>query len=109
MGRSPLTSAHTLRDESPKITWKGPKRELSRQYSSIPLDNHATQAFECLQQGPHELLEMYLCRASEPLLKSYHTLDMSQISVLGLNHYTVVYGLGCRELKGCLAGHWSTH
>ena len=65
MLRSSLTSAHRLKDGPPKLTWKELTGELSRHYSSIPFDSHATQAFAHLQQGPSELPEIYLHCASE--------------------------------------------
>ena len=69
------------------------------QYSVIPSDTHATQAFTCLEQGPDVLLDNYLHHASELLFKIHHTSDMSSISVEGNNHYVVVYGINCRKLK----------
>ena len=65
--------------------------------------------FSHLQQCPEELLEMYLYCASELLSKMHHTADRFQISVKGLNHYTVVYGLKCRNVKDSDAGHQSMH
>ena len=86
-------SAHRLRHHLQHLTWDNIKNELSWQYSTIPSDSHITQAFAHLQQGPIELLEMYLHCASELLTKIHHMTDMSQILARGLNHYTVVYGL----------------
>ena len=65
------------------------KKELSMQYSIIPSDTHATQAFIHLEKGPDELFD----DLSDLLSKIYHTSDMSRISAEGTNHYTVVYGL----------------
>ena len=65
------------------------------------------QAFAQLEQGPDELLDMFLHHASDLLSKIYHTSHMSRILVEGLNHYTVVYGLNCRRLKDSVAGHWN--
>ena len=50
---------------------------------------------------------MNLHHASEPLSKINHISDMSRISMKGLNHYTVVYGLNYRRFKYCVAGHSS--
>ena len=69
------------------------------QYSIIPLDTHAAQAFPCLEQGPDKLLDDYLHCVSDLLSKIYHTSDMSRISAKGTNHYAVVYGLNSRKLK----------
>ena len=49
---SPLTSAQKLREETPYLMWKELKSGLSRQYSSIAFDCHATQAFAHLQIAP---------------------------------------------------------
>ena len=77
------------------------------QYSIIPSDSHATQAFTWLEQGPDELLDEYIHCAHKLLSKIYHTLDMSSISVEGLTHYAVVYGLNCNKLKDTITGHWN--
>ena len=98
---SPLTSAHTLREGLPNVMWKELKRTLSRQYSSIPFNSHTSQAFAYLQQGPDELLEMYLHHECELLLKIHHTSDMSHISAASLNHYTVGYGLKFQQVECC--------
>ena len=66
----PLNSAHRLRVRSPNLTWGELKSDFSRQYSSIPFNSHATQAFAWLQQGPDELHKMYVHHASKLLLKS---------------------------------------
>ena len=105
---SPLSLANTVKAQSPNLTWMELKRELSMQYLLIPYDSHATQAVAQLEQGPHELLDMYLDHASELLSKIYHTSDMSRILAEGLSHYTVVYCLNCRRLKGSVVGHPST-
>ena len=103
---SPLTSAHRLRDRSSNFTWRELRSELSRQYSSIPFDSHATKAFVSLYLAQDEPLEMYLHHASEHFSKIHHLSDMSQISVEGLKQYTIVYGLNCRNLKYSVVGHW---
>ena len=104
---SPLISAHRLREGSPKLMWKELKSNLSRKYSSISFDSHATKAFPCLQQGPDELFKMYLHCASDLLSKIHHTSDMSWISVEGLNCSTMVYDLTFRKLRESLVGHQS--
>ena len=75
MIRSPLTSAHWLREGTPNLMWKEFKCKLSKQYSSIPFDSHVTQAFAHLQQGLDELFKMYPHHASGLLSKIYHTSD----------------------------------
>ena len=77
------------------------------QYSVIMSDSHAPQAFTQLEQGLDELLDDYLHYVSELLSKIYHTSDISSISVEGINHYALVYGLNCRKLKDGVVGHWS--
>ena len=74
------------------------------QYSLIPLDAHATQAFTHLEEGLDELLDYYLHHTSD-LSKICHTSDMSRISMEATSHYAVVYGLNCRKLKHSMAEH----
>ena len=109
MTGSPLTSAYRLRDCLQYMMWKDLKSEPLRQYSTISFNSHATQAFAYLQQGPDELLEMYLHCASELLSKIHHTTDMSQMPAKGLSTYTVVYGLHSTKPKDKVAGHQSTY
>ena len=104
----PLLTANRLKTRSPNLTWRELKKELSMQYCIIPSDTHATQAFTHLEQGMVELLDDYLHHVSELLSKIYHTSEMSRISVEGINHYPVVYGLNHRRLKDSVAGHRST-
>ena len=101
---SPLTSAHRLREGTLNLMWQELNSKLSRKYSSMPFHSHVTQVFVHLQQGLEELLKMYL---HSFLSKIHHTLYMSQMSVEGLNNYTVVYGLNSRNLRESITGHWS--
>ena len=109
---SPLASAHRLRDHLPHITCKNLKSKLSRQYSAIPFDSHATQAFTHLQQCSDDLLEMYLYHAREFVLKIHCMTSMSEILAVGLNCYTMVFGLNSNKLKDKVVGHqiasWKT-
>ena len=107
MAGSPLSRGHRLKAWSQNITWMEIKREMSMHYSTIPFESNANQTFAQLEWSPDELLDMYLHHVSEFLSKIYHTSDMSRISVEGLNHYTVVYGLNCRRLKDSVVSHWS--
>ena len=84
--------------------WNDLKSELSRQYSTIPFDSHATQVFTCLQQGPSYLNEMYLHHANELLSEIYHTTDMTQIAAESSNYYTIVYDLNSTKLKDKIVG-----
>ena len=78
------------------------------QYSIIPFDTHATQAFTHLEQGLDKLLSDYVLCVSELLSKLYHAFDMTRFSVEGSDHYAVVYGLNCRKLKDSMVGHQGT-
>ena len=82
-------SAYKLRDHLPHLTWDDLKNGFLSQYSTF--HSHAIKALTHLQQGPSEILKMYLHHASELLSKIQHKMDMSQITVEGLNHYTMVY------------------
>ena len=74
------------------------------QYSLNLLHTHTTQAFTHLEQGPDELIDDYLHHVSDPILKIYHTPDMSRISAEGTNHYVVVYGMSGRKLRDSVGG-----
>ena len=107
MTGSPLSSVNSLKAQLSNLTWTELKKELSTQYSAIPFDSHATQAFAQLEQGPDELLDMYLHHSSELLSNIYHTSDLSTILAEDLNHYTVVYGLNGRRLQNSVVEHQS--
>ena len=98
-----------LRDCLPHLTWDNLKNEHLEQYLTIPFNSHATQSVDHLQQGPSELLEMYLHRASEPLSKIHHMVDLSQILGEGLNYYTMVSGQNVNKVKDNIVGHQSTY
>ena len=42
---SPISTANRLKAQSANIIWTELKRELSTEYSIIPSESHATQAF----------------------------------------------------------------
>ena len=48
------------------------------QYSTIPFNSCAIQAFAQLGQGLDELIDVYLHCTSEPLSKFPHTLNISR-------------------------------
>ena len=92
---------------SPNLTWAKFKKELSMQYSIIPSDTYATQAFTIENKvWMSFLMTIYNC-VSELLLKIYHISDLFRFSAEVPNHYAVVYGLNCKKLKDSMAGHWS--
>ena len=64
--------------------WMELKNELSMQYSIIPSDTHAAQAFTQLEQGPDELLDDYLHCVSD-LLSKYATL-LKCLAFQGIGH-----------------------
>ena len=83
--------------------------EVLMLYSAIPKDSQATQDFAYLQQGPDELLKLYLLCASRLLSKIHHMMDMSQILTEGLHHFTMVYGLDSHKVKKKVVGHQITY
>ena len=87
--------------------WMELKREVCMQYPVIPSDNHATQVFTQLEQGPDELLDDFPHCASHLLSKLNNNFDMSSISVKGTHHYAVVYCLNFRNLKDSIMGDWN--
>ena len=104
-----LLTAKRLKTRLPNLTLMEIKKELSIQYSIIPSNTHATQAFTHLEQGQDKLVDDYLHCVSQLLSKIYHTSDTSRISAEGTNLYVVVYCLNCRKLKDSVAGYQGIH
>ena len=58
---SPISLAYRLKAQSPNLKWTKLKRELSMQYSAIPCDSHAIQAFSHLKQCPEMSSLICIC------------------------------------------------
>ena len=68
------------------LCWSTLKQHLTSNYSEIPYDTHAINAYDMLQQGTDESTEAYLHRVQDIVECIHHTNDMSSISAIGTNH-----------------------
>ena len=66
-----------------KLSWITLKQHLTANYSEIPYDTHAINAYDTLQQGVDESAEVYLHRAQDILEHIHHTNNMSKITAIG--------------------------
>ena len=62
------------------------KQNLTANYSEIPHDTHAINAYDTLQQGIEESTEAYLHRAQDILEHILHTNNVASITAIGTNH-----------------------
>ena len=92
------------------LNWSTLKQHLTSNYSKIPYDTHAINAYDILQQGNNESIEAYLHRAQDILEHIHHTNDMSSISAIGTTHAKILTGLKdsrlCNELAESKAKKW---
>ena len=85
------------------LIWSTLKQHLTSNYSEIPYDTHAINAFDMLQQGNDESTEAYLHRPQDISEHIHHTNDMSSISAIGTNHAKILTGLKDGRLCNKLA------
>ena len=85
------------------LNWSTLKQHLTSNYSEIPYDTHAINAYDTLQQGNDESTEAYLHRAQDILEHIHHTKDMSSISAIGTNHAKILTCLKDSRLCNKLA------
>ena len=79
------------------LIWSTLKQHLTSNYSEIPYDTHAVNAYDMLQQGNNESTKAYLRRVQDILEHIHHTNDMTSISAIGTNHAKILTGLkNCR-------------
>ena len=73
---APLKSANYLETKETSagktLTWPTLKQHLTSNYSEIPYDTHAINAYDMLQQGNNESTEAYLHRAQDILECIHH-------------------------------------
>ena len=62
-------------------------------YSEIPYDTHAINAYDSLHQGSNESTIAYLHRVQDILECIHHTSDMSSITAIGTIHVKILTGL----------------
>ena len=85
------------------LVWSSLKKHLTSNYSEIPYDTHAFNAYDSLQQGNNESTEACLHRAQDILECIHHTNDMSSITAIGMNHAKILTGLKDSRLQNKLA------
>ena len=85
------------------VVWPTLKKHLTSNYSEIPHDTHAINAYDTLQQGNNESTEAFLHRAQDILECIHHTNNMSSITAIGMNHTKILTGLKDGRLHNKLA------
>ena len=85
------------------LVWPTLKKHLTSNYSEIPYNTHAINAYNTLQQGSDESTEAYLHRAQDILECIHHTNNMSSITAIGKNHAKILTGLKDGRLCNKLA------
>ena len=92
------------------LVWSTLKKHLTSNYSEIPYDTHAMNAYDSLQQGNDESTEAYLHRAQDILECIHHTNDTSSITAIGMKHTKILTGLKdsrlCNKLAESKAKRW---
>ena len=77
----PLQLAHFLETReyrsSKQLNWHSLKEHLTTNYSEIPYDIHAINAYDNLHQGSNESTSAFLHRAQDILEHIHNTSDMS--------------------------------
>ena len=93
----PLKMVHFLESKEAssgkQLNWYSLKRHLTANYSDIPYDMHAINAYDNLYQGNNESTSAYLYRTQDILECIHHTSDMTSISTIGTNHVKILTGL----------------
>ena len=79
------------------------RQHLTSNYSKIPYDTHAINAYNTLQQGTDKSAKPYLHKAQDILECIHHTNDMSSVTAIGTNHAKLLTGLKDRKLHNKLA------
>ena len=110
---APLKSADYLEGKETnsgrKFCWSTLKQYHN--YSKIPYDTHAINAYDMLQQGNDESTEAYLHRVQDILEHIHHTNNMSSTSAIGTNHSKILTGLRddklCNKLAESKAKKWT--
>ena len=73
--------------------WHSLKKYLTANYSEIPYDTHAINAYNNLHQGSNESTSAHLHRAQDILEHIHNTCDMTSIPAIGTNHAKILTGL----------------
>ena len=112
---APLKSANYLEGKETnsgrKHCWSTLKQHLTSNYSEIPYDTHAINAYDMLQQGTDESTKAYLHRVQDILECIHHTNDMSSIPIIGTNNAKILTwfkdGKLCNKLTESKAKKWT--
>ena len=112
---TPLKSAHILKSKEvssgKQLNWHSLKKHLTTNYSEIPYDTHAINAYDNLHQGSDESTTAYLHRAQGILKCIHNTSDMTSIPAIGTNHAKILTGLRdsrlCNKLAKSKAKKWT--
>ena len=93
----PLQSAHFLKTKESssgkQSNWHSLKEHLTTNYSEIPYDMHAINAYDNLHQGSDESTSAYLHRAQDIVEHIHNTSDMTSIPAICTNHAKILTGL----------------
>ena len=93
----PLQSACFLKTKESssgkQLNWHSLKKHLTTNYSEIPYDTHAINAYNNLHQGSDESTSAYLHRVQDILEHIHNTCDMTSIPATGTNHAKILTGL----------------
>ena len=94
-----------------KLSWHSLKKHLTNNYSKIPYDTHAINAYDNHHQGSDESTSAYLHRVQDILKHIDHTTDMATISAIGTNHAKILTGLKdgrlCNKLAESKVKKWT--
>ena len=103
----PLKSASYLESKETNsgktLLWSSLKKHLTSNYSKIPYDSHAINAYSSLHQGSDESTIAYLHRVQDILEHIHHTSDMTSITAISTNHAKILTGLKDSRLQNKLA------
>ena len=104
----PLQSAHFLKKKKEissgkQLNWHSLKKHLTTNYSEIPYDMHAINAYDSLHQASSESTSAYLHRVQDILECIHNTSDMTSIAAIGTNHPKNLTGLRDSRLHNKLA------
>ena len=111
----PLKSAHFLESKEvnvgKQLNWQSLKKHLTNNYSKIPYDTHAINAYDNLHQSSDESTSVYLHRMQDILECIHHTADMATISAISTNHANILTclkdGRLCNKLAKSKAKKWT--
>ena len=103
----PLKLAHFLKSKETssgmQLDWHSLNKHLTTNYSEIPYDMHAINAYDNLHQGGNESTSAHLHRAQDIVENIHNTSDMTSIPAISTNHAKTLTGLRDSRLYNKLA------